>query len=60
MRARPGTTKCDLCDAKLQVADPRRIRAGVLSDSGKPPVRLLMLDGVEIHRCPVTASTRRQ
>jgi hypothetical protein len=60
MRARQAKTSCDLCGATLEVADPRRIRAGVVSASNKPTFRVLMLDGVEIHRCPVTGSPRRQ
>ena len=58
MRVRHGTTECAQCGASLDVEEPRRVRAGLVSTSGEPTIRVLMLDGVEIHRCTLTALPR--
>jgi len=48
---------CARCGAALDVPEGAVPRISIESQSGKPNVYVLTLDGTEIHRCPVTSWT---
>jgi len=53
MRMVNGAWQCLYCQAELDVPDGRQPRPMLIGQSGKPNVRVLILDGKEIHRCEI-------
>jgi hypothetical protein len=53
MRHLDGKWLCAECGAVLHVADGDEPKVTIHAASGKPNVRVLMLRGVEIHRCEI-------
>jgi hypothetical protein len=49
--------RCALCDAKLDLPEGSAPRVHIEGASGKPNVRVLSLDGKEIHRCVVSPAS---
>ena len=50
-----GRYECALCGAKLDIPGDDEPRVMIKAGGGTRPVRVLVLDGVEIHSCVVTA-----
>ena len=48
-----GKVVCKRCDAPLEIPDGHTPEVTFLAESGRPVIRLLKLNGVEIHRCEV-------
>jgi hypothetical protein len=48
--------KCVLCDATLDVPDGAEPKSHIEGRSGEPNVRVLTVEGREIHRCEVHSS----
>jgi hypothetical protein len=46
-----GRYKCARCGAALDMSDHAQARIMTLISRGKPAVRVILLDGKEIHRC---------
>jgi hypothetical protein len=46
-----GRYKCALCGATLDMTDHALARTMLVSPSGQPTVRVILIDGREIHRC---------
>ena len=53
MRMRRGDWMCKQCGAALDVPDGRRPDVKIAGASGEPNVRILSVDGREIHRCVI-------
>jgi hypothetical protein len=43
--------RCVLCGAAIEVPDVAQPRISIEGSGGKPNMRVLLLDGAEIHRC---------
>jgi hypothetical protein len=54
MRLVDGRYECALCGAKLDIPGEDEPRVMIKAGGGTQPVRVLMMDGVEIHSCVVT------
>ena len=48
---------CVLCGAEIDVTPDQRPVVVIRGSSGKPNVRCISLDGMEIHACPFEAET---
>ena len=48
-----GKVVCKRCGAPLHIPDGHRPEVTFLADSGRPVIRLLKVNGVEIHQCEV-------
>ena len=53
MRRRGDIYECALCGAVLDVRDDARSQTMLIQASGEPTVRVVLVEGVEIHRCEV-------
>jgi len=53
-RTRDGII-CTVCGQASACAPTGKIRTLIVQASGKPTMRSILSDGVEIHRCPVGA-----
>ncbi len=53
MRQHDGKWVCAHCGAELDVPKGAEPKVTIHAASGKPNVRVLMLDGKEIHRCEI-------
>jgi hypothetical protein len=47
-----GQVACKRCGAQLNIPDGRAPDFTFLAQSGEPVVRVVKVDGDEIHRCP--------
>jgi hypothetical protein len=54
MRKRRGKWTCKQCGVVLDVPDGRRPDVMIAGESGRPNVRILSVDGREIHRCEIS------
>jgi hypothetical protein len=54
-----GTFVCLECGEKLRLGLETNIRMQFHSASGRPTVRVVVADGVEVHRCEVTTEPPR-
>ena len=53
MRQIDGRWVCVECGAVLDIASDENPKATIHAASGKPNVRVLVVDGKEVHRCEV-------
>ena len=53
MRLDDAKYRCALCDEPLDVPLNAGVRVMIRATSGRPNIRVLSLDGREIHRCEV-------
>jgi len=53
VRRRLGEWTCKQCGAVLDVHDGQRPDVMIAGESGQPNVRILSVDGREIHRCVI-------
>ncbi len=53
MRKRRGKWTCKQCGAVLDIPADRRPDVTIAAASGRPNVRILTIDGAEIHRCVI-------
>ena len=53
MRRRRGEWTCKQCGVVLDVPEGRRPDVTIAAASGQPNVRILTVDGEEIHRCVI-------
>ena len=58
MRRVDGTYQCVLCGAVLDIPFPAAPHAVLEAHAGKRNVRVLSMDGRELHRCEVDAAKR--
>jgi hypothetical protein len=58
MRLEGGHYRCALCGADLAFPTTARPQVVIEAASGKPNVRVLSLDGREIHRCDGAPTAR--
>ena len=54
MRKRRGLWTCRQCGAVLDIPAGRRPEVMIAAASGQPNVRILTIDGKEIHRCVIS------
>jgi len=54
MRKRRGRWTCKQCGTVLDVPAGRRPDVMIAAASGQPNVRILTIDGAEIHRCVIS------
>ena len=53
MRKRRGKWTCKQCGEVLDVPADRRPDVTIVAASGQPNVRILTVDGEELHRCVI-------
>ena len=53
MRKRRGKWTCKQCGAVLDIPADRQPDVMIAAASGQPNVRILTIDGEEIHRCVI-------
>ena len=53
MRKRDGKWTCKQCGTILDVPAGRKPDVTIAAASGQPNVRILTIDGVEVHRCVI-------
>ena len=58
MRLIDGCYECAVCGAVLDIPGDEKPRVVIKSTSGKPHMRAIIYDGVEIHACPVGREPR--
>jgi hypothetical protein len=58
MRLRNGHYECAYCGAELDIPPGAQPRVTFHAASGKPNVRVLQVEGREIHRCELDTSGR--
>jgi hypothetical protein len=58
MRVHEGRYECDQCGSVLDVPLLKRLEIKLHGAGGQPNVRVLYIDGREIHRCQIDASRR--
>lgn len=54
MRKRRGHWECKQCGAVVDVPAGRQPDVMIAAASGQPNVRILTIDGTEIHRCMIS------
>jgi hypothetical protein len=54
MRRQHGEWTCKQCGVVLAVPDGRRPDVKIAGESGRPNIRILSIDGHEIHRCVIS------
>jgi len=52
-RIRPDTYECSLCGAIVEVSGDARPVVMMAAQSGEPNVRVVTVEGVEVHRCVI-------
>jgi len=57
LRMRDGIYQCSLCGAMVDVRSNVRPQVTIVAAGGKPNVRILTLDGHEIHRCEMPSDS---
>ena len=55
MRLQNGSWQCAYCGAELDIPDRNKVREMLVGTQGEPNVRVLLIDGIELHRCEVKA-----
>jgi hypothetical protein len=60
MRLRDGRYECANCGVQLDVTPHGEPNATIHAAGGKPNVRVLKVDGREIHRCEVEVQRQRR
>jgi hypothetical protein len=50
-----GTTRCILCGEEVPDPVGKSTRTTIIGSSGQPNIRVVMVDGTEIHRCSASA-----
>jgi len=53
LRLRDGRFECTLCGAVLDVPEDKVPLVLITAASGEPNMRTIMVEGEEIHRCPI-------
>lgn len=53
MRRRGGRYVCELCEAVLDIPPDAKPKLMFVQEADGPRIRLLVIDGQEIHRCEV-------
>jgi hypothetical protein len=49
--ARKGDIKCSSCGIAIAIPAGAKLRTMIVGASGKPNMHVLVVDGVEVHRC---------
>ena len=62
LRLLDGKLACKRCGAQLGIPDGHSAQMTFHAESGAPVIRVVKVDGDEIHRCPVVMrrSTRKE
>jgi hypothetical protein len=53
LRRRDGRYECTLCGAVLDIPEDKVPLVVITAASGEPNMRAIMVEGTEIHRCPI-------
>ena len=57
MRVRDGTYQCSMCGTTLDVVPNVLPQVTIIAAGGKPNIRILTVDGREVHRCDVSSDS---
>jgi hypothetical protein len=53
VQRRDGRDNCSLCGEEIPMPRRRRFRTVIIGVSGKPNVRVVTVEGAEVHRCEI-------
>jgi hypothetical protein len=53
VRRRDGRYECTLCGAVLDISEDKVPLVLISASSGEPNMRSIVVEGEEIHRCPI-------
>ena len=58
LRRRDGRFECTLCGAVLDVPEDKVPLVLIAAASGEPNMRTIMVEGAELHRCPIDPAAK--
>ena len=53
VQRRDGRDNCSLCGEEIPIPRRRSFRTIIIGVSGKPNVRVVTVEGAEVHRCEI-------